>query len=84
MDMKQHKIELRFVVCVQNQGCDDLELSKVYRVIADESAARDGYVRIVDESGEDYLYPADHFISVTVPQEAERALLAATNVLAAA
>ena len=81
--MTQYKSELRFAVCVQNQGCEGLELSKVYRVLADESAARDGYVRVIDESGKDYLYPADHFVPITVPQEVERVLLAATTAWAA-
>ena len=82
--MKQHKTELQFSVCVQNQGCDDLELRKVYRVLVDESAAQKGYVRVIDESGEDYLYPADHFIPIVVPQEAEPTLLTVTTALAAA
>lgn len=80
----RHKIETRFAVCVQNQGCEDLELGKVYQVLADESAAQDGYIRVIDESGEDYLYPADYFVPVVVPREAERALLAVTTASAAA
>ncbi len=82
--MNQYKSEIQFAVCVQNQDCEDLELSKVYRVLADESAARDGYVRVIDESGEDYLYPADHFVPIAVPQEAKRVLWAATTALTAA
>jgi len=81
--MKEHETEARFAICIRNQDCEDLELSKVYRVLADESAAQDGYIRVIDESGEDYLYPADYFVLMVLPQEAERALLAATTSLAA-
>lgn len=49
----------RFAVCLDNTGYPaSLELHKIYRVLPDAQAARDGYLRIVDESGEDYLYPA--------------------------
>lgn len=47
----------RFLVCVRNKGCDDLELRKFYQQLPDDAAAEEGYVRVVDESGEDYLYP---------------------------
>lgn len=82
--MKQRKTEPRFVICVRNEGCEDLELSKVYQVLVDESAAQDGYIRVIDESGEDYLYPADYFVPIVLPQAAERALLAASSSLAIA
>ena len=82
--MKQPKTETQFAICVQNQDCEDLELGKVYQVLADESAARDDYIRVIDESGEDYLYPADNFIFIAVPQEAKHALLAVTTALSAA
>jgi hypothetical protein len=72
--MRQGKIETQFVICVRNEDCEDLELSKVYRVIPDESAAQEGYIRVIDESGEDYLYPADFFVPIALPQEAEQAL----------
>jgi len=81
--MKQHKTKSRFVICVQYTGCEDLELGKVYRVLPDESAVRDGYIRVIDESGEDYLYPAEYFVPIALPQEAERALLAVTTLAAA-
>jgi hypothetical protein len=82
--MQQNKLELRFAICVRNQGCEDLVLSKVYQVLPDESAAQDSYIRIVDESGEDYLYPADYFVQIAIPSEAEQVLLAATKTSAAA
>jgi hypothetical protein len=72
--MKQRKTEPRFVICVRNEGCEDLMPGKVYQVLADVSAAQDGYIRVIDESGEDYLYPASYFVPVVLPQAAERAL----------
>ena len=62
--MKGQPAESRFVVCVQNEACEDIELKKIYQVLPDDSAAQDGYVRVIDESGEDYLYPAGNFILV--------------------
>jgi len=67
----------QFALCVKNDDCDDLEKRKVYRVIPDEEAARDGYIRVVDESGEDYLYPESYFVRIQLPQEAQKALTAA-------
>jgi hypothetical protein len=57
----------RFVLCIRNDDADDLEPRKVYQVLSDRSAAREGYARIIDESGEDYLYPAEYFVPVKVP-----------------
>lgn len=56
-----------FVLCLRNEGCDDLELRKVYQVLPDASAAEEGCVRLIDESGEDDLYPADYFQPVALP-----------------
>lgn len=61
-------------MCIRNKGAEDLEPRKVYRVLPDARAAKDGLIRVVDESGEDYLYPAEYFVPVELPQEAERAL----------
>jgi len=64
----------RFVICVNNDGYPaSLELRKVYRVIPDEVAGTRGFVRVVDESGEDYLYPQDLFVPIEVPQSAHGA-----------
>ncbi|MCY2988646.1 MAG: hypothetical protein NTY19_12370 [Planctomycetota bacterium] len=57
----------QFVLCIRNEGCDDLELRKVYQVLPDGSATEEGYLRLIDESGEDYLYPADYFLPVALP-----------------
>jgi hypothetical protein len=66
---------MQFVICIKNQDCDDLVLFKVYRVIADEKAAKSNYIRLIDESGEDYLYPADYFMSITLTEKIEQAIL---------
>jgi hypothetical protein len=71
--MSEHK-QTKFVVCVANDECDDLEVRKIYQAIADDDAAQDGLVRIVDESGEDYLYPANLFLGIELPQAVEKAL----------
>ena len=78
--MKQHKNStLLFAVCINNSEYPaSLELHKIYRVLPDEDAERDGDLRVIDESGEDYLYPADYFMMLELPHEVQRALLQAT------
>jgi hypothetical protein len=63
-----------FVLCIENKDCDDLEKRKVYQVLPDDEAADEGYLRIVDESGEDYLYPESYFIFVELPRKVQDAL----------
>src|SRR5262249_22924921 len=66
----------RFVVCVENAGYPaSLELHKIYLVLPDPDAGRDGDVRIVDESGEDYLYPADWYAALELPRRIKSSLL---------
>ncbi|MGR3317230.1 MAG: hypothetical protein ACUZ8O_01945 [Candidatus Anammoxibacter sp.] len=66
----------KFAVCIDNSEYPaSLEMHKIYRIIPDEYAAQDGDVRIVDESGEDYLFPAEWFIVVDVPQKVKTSLL---------
>lgn len=65
-----------FVVCLRNEGAEDLDVRKVYGVIPDEDASSKGFLRVVDESGEDYLYPAELFAFIEVPEEAARELRA--------
>ena len=69
--------ETRFVICVAAREGDDLVVGKAYRVLPDRSAVDVGCLRIVDESGEDYLYPARRFVAVNVPQQERRRLLKA-------
>jgi len=65
--------ETGYAICVENRGAEDLEIRKVYRVLPDSDAAASGYVRVIDESGEDYLYPAHYFVALALPQKAKRA-----------
>ena len=69
------KVSTRFVICVNSDDSDLLTPRMIYRVLPDESAARSNYIRVVDNEGEDYLYPADYFMPMTFPQAIERALL---------
>jgi hypothetical protein len=53
---------------------EDLEAQKVYQILPDREAAREGYIRVVDESGEDYVYPSDLFVAVKLPAAVVRRL----------
>ena len=67
-----------FVVCINNSDYPaSLELHKIYRVIDDKEAEHEGDIRIVDESGEDYIYPSSYFVPINVPQTVEKSLLRA-------
>ncbi|MEW6751375.1 MAG: hypothetical protein AB1505_10410 [Candidatus Latescibacterota bacterium] len=62
-----------YVVCIDNHGyAASLEKHRIYRVLPDDDAAADGDVRVIDESGEDYLFPADRFVPIALPAEVER------------
>lgn len=77
---RQTSSRVRFVVCIKNKGYEaSLERGKVYRLIPDAEAAGHGYVRIVDESGEDYGYSADRFIAIDLPRPLEKALFKAAS-----
>jgi hypothetical protein len=56
---------------------EDLERRKVYQVIPDAESEKEGYIRVIDESGEDYLYPESYFVRVQLPEEAEKMIVAA-------
>jgi hypothetical protein len=80
VEMKQSSQKKQFVVCVTNEGYQaSLEVRKIYEVVADESAGEHGLVLVIDESGEDYLYPEAYFIAIDLPQSAEKALMIATR-----
>ena len=64
----------RFLLCISNRGCEDLEPRKVYEQLPDDPAAKEGLVRIIDESGEDYIYPSDLFVLVKLPAAVARRL----------
>lgn len=76
---RRAKQEIVFVVCINNKRYEaSLEVGKLYRVIPDQQAESHGYLRVVDESGEDYGYSADRFFRLEVPRPLERALLRAS------
>lgn len=66
--MKEH----RFALCVRKAEDEDLELRKVYRILP-AAPNENGFMRVIDESGEDYLYPANYFVTLELPKEAEQA-----------
>jgi hypothetical protein len=73
------KREARFVLCIENADYPaSLGRRKVYQVMNDAQASKHGQVRVVDESGEDYLYPQEYFVPIKLPQAAEKAVLRAT------
>lgn len=75
---KRTKKATEFVVCINNTDYPaSLELHKIYRVIPDDDAEVDGDIRVVDESGEDYLYPASFFAVIAVPAVVEKSLVKA-------
>ena len=77
--MRKKKVQPMFVACIDNSRYRaSLELHKIYRVIPDEDAAKDGDIRVIDESGEDYLYSAARFVAVAVPKALERSILKAS------
>ena len=65
---------IRFALCLKNKDCEDLVVRKLYLVLPDEQAEKENYLRVIDESGEDYLYPASYFFLLALPQKVERAL----------
>lgn len=66
-----------FALCLENEGNEaSLVLGKVYRIVPDERAAKDDLVRIVDESGDDYLFERTHFAFVDFPQAVRKKILA--------
>jgi hypothetical protein len=68
----------KFVVCLKNKGYEaSLEPRKIYQVLADPDAAKHRQLRVVDESGEDYLYPSNYFTPIDLPQPVRKAVLAA-------
>lgn len=69
----------RFVLCIRNNGADDLEARKLYQILPDRATLLEDYVRVVDESGEDYLYPANYFVPVSVPAAIARELASPTR-----
>jgi len=65
----------KFAVCVRSDDPDLLTPRMIYRILPDDSAAKSDYVRVIDNEGEDYLYPSNCFLFIELPQEIERAVL---------
>ena len=72
--MNKPNSEKKFALCIENRDSEDLEKRKIYQVIADPEAEAEGYLRVVDESGEDYLYPKSYFIIIHLPREVQDVL----------
>ena len=75
---KQKNSTPHFAICVNTDDPDMLTPRMIYKVLPDESAAKSNYIRVIDNEGEDYLYPADYFILFEFPPAVERALLRAS------
>jgi hypothetical protein len=77
--LQKKNSERSFLLCVRNEEYPaSLELRKLYQVIRDSAAAEHGLVRVIDESGEDYLYPAEYFIPLRLPESVKLALAEAS------
>jgi hypothetical protein len=66
---------IRFAVCVETDDPDLLTPRMVYQVLPDENAAKSSYLRVIDNEGEDYLYPARYFVLVDFPAPVQKVLL---------
>lgn len=77
--MEKHASRPKFVICIKNDGYPaSLELRKVYQLVPDAQASGRHLIRVVDESGEDYLYSLDYFVPIELPEAAEKAFSLAT------
>ena len=77
---RPRKLGIRFAVCLKNRGYEaSLEVGKLYRILPDRDAEKHGYLRIVDESGEDYGYAARRFFVIDLPKPLEKVLLGAAS-----
>ena len=74
--METKEAQANFAVCLANSGDEDLEVGKVYRILPDAQATEVGCLRVIDESGEDYLYPEEQFMVLDLPEAARERLRA--------
>jgi len=72
------KQKRQFAICIRSDDPDMLTPRRVYEVLPDESAARSKYIRVIDNEGEDYLYPAAYFMFVDFPPAVQQALFQAS------
>jgi len=71
---KLNKVDQKFAICINTDDPDLLTPRMIYEVLPDENAAKSNYIRIIDNEGEDYLYPADYFVFVDFPNSVKLAL----------
>jgi hypothetical protein len=71
----RHSVE-QFAICIAAEGDEDLEVWKIYRVLPDSKAREVEFLRVIDESGEDYLYSQDRFVVMEFPEEIRERLMA--------
>jgi len=76
--MGRRRTPPQFAICIRSDDPDLLTPRMIYRVLPDASAERSRFLRVIDNEGEDYLYPADCFVLVDLPAAVERALLRAS------
>jgi len=75
---RKEKPEMQFAVCINNEGYpSSLEVGKLYQILPDDEATSHGYLRVIDESGEDYGYSNDRFFEIELPEALEKTLLVA-------
>ncbi len=74
---RKNKEEPKFAVCISSDDPDLLTPRRIYQVLPDGSAAKSNYIRVIDNEGEDYLYPADYFLFIELPRKIELAVLKA-------
>ena len=73
----RRSIQKKYVICIKNEGYEaSLERRKIYRIKPDKSAAEQDLIRVIDESGQSYLYPANFFVAVRLPGTIVRAIAA--------
>jgi hypothetical protein len=72
------KLKRQFAICIRSDDPDLLTPRRIYQVLPDDSAAKSKYIRVIDNEGEDYLYPAGNFVFVDFPPAVEQALLQAS------
>ena len=77
--MRANRRPIRFAICLAAKSGDDLEVGKVYRILPDVQASEVGCLRVIDESGEDYLYAAKRFVLVDIPEKARGRVLKAVK-----
>ena len=66
---------MEFAICIFAEQDSLITSRRIYQVLCDKSAERSDYIRIIDDEGEDYLYPKKYFVFVSFPQEVEKVLL---------